>query len=369
MFATPCSILAFFTVVYLPSLVRSECECGYVVDNTLYTDLLESDFLHADSVTGDWQAQEYTVTPDVSRGPYGKHASPNNVVSNPTKNKDDWSGEGTKGGDAGVQLIVRGGIPDDKLIPSAELVTIREDLYYGSYRTNMKLTGTNGTCAAFFWYRNDTQEIDMEFLSSQYNDTSSPVNLVLQSPESARDGFDASGTGTFDLQQLPFAPDDGFHEYRFDWAPDSVSFYADGQLIETMKTAIPTEAGHITLSHWSNGNPLWSGGPPEDDAITTVEYFKGYFNSSDPKRQGDWEKRCTAAKKPNATCVVPAFTAAPDGNKSAKTYFFIQDPGTTPNQTVNGLTDKNSLGTSLFGTDVRWWVPWLFTMVLTSLCL
>lgn len=151
MFATPCSILAFFTVVYLPSLVRSECECGYVVDNTLYTDLLESDFLHADSVTGDWQAQEYTVTPDVSRGPYGKHASPNNVVSNPTKNKDDWSGEGTKGGDAGVQLIVRGGIPDDKLIPSAELVTIREDLYYGSYRTNVKLTGTNGTCAAFFW--------------------------------------------------------------------------------------------------------------------------------------------------------------------------------------------------------------------------
>lgn len=211
----------------------------------------------------------------------------------------------------------------------------------------------------------------MEFLSSQYNDSSSPVNLVLQSPESARDGFDASGTGTFDLQQLPFAPDDGFHEYRFDWGPDSVTFYADGKLIEKMTSAIPNAAGHITLSHWSNGNPLWSGGPPEEDAITTVEYFKGYFNSSDPKRLDDWAKRCPDPTKANATatCVVPEATAAPNGNTSAKTYFFTQDPGKSPNQTVNGLVEKKSLGTSLFGTDIRWWVPWMLTMVLTSLFL
>lgn len=209
----------------------------------------------------------------------------------------------------------------------------------------------------------------MEFLSSQYNESSNPVNLVLQSPESARDGFDASATGTFDLQQLPFAPDDGFHEYRFDWTPDSVTFYADGKLVETMRSAIPTAAGHVTLSHWSNGNPLWSGGPPEQDAITTVEYFKGYFNSSDQKRQDDWEKRCSDPKKENATCVVPAVDVAPNGNASAKTYFFTQDPGMAPNQTVDGSSDKRSLGTSLFGTDIRWWVPWLSTMVLTSLCL
>lgn len=151
MFATPCSIFAFFTVFYLPSLVRSDCECGYLVDNTLYTDLLETDFLHANNVTGDWQAQNYTVSPDESRGPYGKSASVNNVVSNPTRRKSDWAGQGTKGGDAGLQLIVRGGIPQNKLIPAAELVSIRSDLYYGSYRTAMRLTGVNGTCGAFFW--------------------------------------------------------------------------------------------------------------------------------------------------------------------------------------------------------------------------
>lgn len=151
MFATPCSILAFFTLFFLPSLVRSDCECGYVVDNTLYTDLLETDFLHADNVTGDWQAQEYTVTPEESRGPYGKKASLDNVVSNPTRKKSDWAGAGTKGGDAGLQLIVRGGVPKDKLIPTAEVVSVRDDLFYGSYRTAMRLTSVNGTCGAFFW--------------------------------------------------------------------------------------------------------------------------------------------------------------------------------------------------------------------------
>lgn len=150
MFVTPCSILAFFTVFYFPQVVRSDCECGYVVDNILYTDLLESDFLHAQNVTGDWQAQEYTISAVESRGPYGKHASVDNVVSNPTS-KYNWSGAGAKGGDAGAQLIVRGGIPQDKLIPVAELVSIRDDLFYGSYRAAMKLTGTNGTCGAFFW--------------------------------------------------------------------------------------------------------------------------------------------------------------------------------------------------------------------------
>ena len=151
MLVTPCSILAFFAFFDFPALVRSNCECGYVVENNLYTDLLETDFVHADAVTGDWQAQEYKVTAEASRGQYGKHASPANVVPNPTKRKDDWSGPGTKGGDAGVKLIVRGGAPPDKLIPIAELVSRREDLYYGSYRAAMKLTAVNGTCGAFFW--------------------------------------------------------------------------------------------------------------------------------------------------------------------------------------------------------------------------
>ncbi len=195
-------------------------------------------------------------------------------------------------------------------------------------------------------YYNDTQEIDMEFLSQNFNTTSNPVNLVLQSPASEEAGFDAANTGTFKAHELPYDPSGAFHEYRFDWSPDSVSFYADGVLLNTMNKAIPTSAGHITLSHWSNGNPDWSSGPPTTDAILTVEYVKGYFNSSDPSRQNDWQERCKDPSTLNATCAIPEATEAPNGNSSAKTFFFSMQLNSTVNQTVFG-TSKKSEGTFL----------------------
>jgi beta-glucanase (GH16 family) len=192
----------------------------------------------------------------------------------------------------------------------------------------------------------------MEFLSAEYNSSSHPVNLVLQSPDSVRNGFNAASTGTFDINQLPFNPSDGFHEYRFDWSPTAVIFYADGVAIKTMTKAIPTSPGHITLSHWSNGDPAWSAGPPETDAIVTVEYLKGYFNSSDTKRQSDWAHRCSNVAAPNATCAVPELRAAPNGNQSADTYFFTQQKNMTNNQTGSGLT---SLASSMKG-NALWYL-------------
>ena len=361
---TPLLSFPTFFILLLPSFpfVRADCECGYTVNSTLYTDIIETDFLHLPNITGDtvWQPQNYTVTPELARGPYGKNTSVTNVVANPLKSQYDWAGNGVNGGDAGLQLFVRGGIPQDGLVPIAEVATEREDIFYGSFRAGMKVTGTPGTCGAFFWvqpmslppfcnlcshlssqYLNDTQEIDMEFLSVEFNDTSQPVNLVLQSPESAKAGFNAANTGTFQIHQLNFTPAQGFHEYRFDWSPKAVEFYADGVLLDTMTTDVPTAPGHITLSHWSNGDPNWSAGPPTEDAILTVEYFKGYFNSSDAARQQDWSKRCVNPSAANASCPIPEVTQAPDGNASAHTFFFSMQTNETGNQTVSGSKKKS----------------------------
>ena len=181
----------------------------------------------------------------------------------------------------------------------------------------------------------------MEFLSAEFNATSQPVNLVLQSPESEGAGFNAANTATFQIHQLNFTPSEGFHEYRFDWSPNAVEFYSDGVLLDTMTSAVPTAPGHITLSHWSNGDPTWSAGPPTADAILTVEYLKGYFNSSDPARQQDWSKRCVSLSAVNATCPVPEVTQAPNGNASANTFFFSLQANQTDNQTVFGSKKKS----------------------------
>lgn len=154
----------------------------------------------------------------------------------------------------------------------------------------------------------------MEFLSREFDPENSiyPVSLVIQTPESKQAGYDASETGNYQRVNLTFDPTDDFHEYRFDYLPGRVLFYADSDLVGEMQgRGVPSVGGHLILAHWSNGNPNWSGGPPEMDALLTVSYVKSYFNSSDPKRLSERVEKCNAAgTSDGAVCAIPDGTAA-----------------------------------------------------------
>jgi len=186
----------------------------------------------------------------------------------------------------------------------------------------------------------------MEFLSKQFNQSQGIANLVLQSPESVRNGFDAAGTHGYKIQHLPFRPDEQFHEYRFDWSSDRIVFYIDGDLTYEMTEFLPTSGGHMFMNHWSNGDPLWSAGPPAQDAVMTVSYVKAYFNSTSNDRQQVYNKRCPKFD-PSKVCLIPEQTVPPAGS-NAKTYFFSQDGGErTPGQTTYGTTNA---GADLFSS-------------------
>jgi hypothetical protein len=62
----------------------------------------------------------------------------------------------------------------------------------------------------------------------------------------------------------------------------------------------------------SNGARDWSQGPPKQDAIMIIAYFKAYFNSIDPKRQRVFEARCKDQNTPGAICRVPDQISMPD---------------------------------------------------------
>lgn len=135
----------------------------------------------------------------------------------------------------------------------------------------------------------------MEFLSKQFHShNSSNINLVLQSPESQAAGFNAMYTPGFALPELPFRPDKDFHEYRFDWTPGEVAFYADSKLLHVMTESIPESGGHMVFNHWSNGDSGWSAGPPEVDTYMVVSHAHFYFNSSAPERQQAYASGCSA---------------------------------------------------------------------------
>lgn len=105
--------------------------------------------------------------------------------------------------------------------------------------------------------------------------------------------------------------------------------------------SVPTTSGHLLMSHWSNGNPGWSHGPPTKDAISTINYVKAYFNSSNASRRSAYAARCS---DPAAVCAVP---------NNDPTFFFGHEDGMAPGQTVH--TDTGGATRPLVA--VLSWVP------------
>lgn len=133
----------------------------------------------------------------------------------------------------------------------------------------------------------------------------------MQTPESVAAGDNAAGTDTYRIVDLSFDPADGMHEYRFDWLPNKVSFYADGAWIQDLEYTYPDMPGHLSLNHWNNGNADWSQGPPLENAVLTVAYVKAYFNSSDPDKIAQYAQQCQDGGSTAQTCQVANVAGPP----------------------------------------------------------
>jgi hypothetical protein len=143
----------------LVAIISADCECGYstVINSTTYvfSDLIETDFLHLSDISmdTDWFRPSFNVTAQASRGKYGTFFQTENIISNSLIDPNSFTGPSRLGGDAGLQMYVRGGIPASGLVPVAEVDSARTDLLWGTYRAAMKMTDQEGTCGAFFWVR------------------------------------------------------------------------------------------------------------------------------------------------------------------------------------------------------------------------
>lgn len=218
-------------------------------------------------------------------------------------------------------------------------------------------------------FRNDSQEIDVELLSRQFSSDNSTINLVLQSPESLAQGYNAADTPYYQTPSLPFDPSYDFHEYRFDFTPSTVTFYADGQVLTVLSTQNLSYStpGRLVINHWSNGNAGWSGGPPPTDAFMTVMYVKAYFNSSNPLRQS-YLRNCPTYDA-GKVCQIPDQLSPPVVNASTTeppTYFFSMHGDQIPGQNTSGTWGANgqhSGGVKVAG--VPWWA-WLVMGIMMS---
>jgi hypothetical protein len=305
---------ALLSLVTSVTTVASNCACGYTVNKTdsnhyaLFTDLLETDFLHIQDVTFNssydigWIPQDYNTTAVQDNGPYGMAKESRNLVPNYIDNQYNWVGPGINSVDPGLQLWVRStliGKKGNQMVPSAEIVSQRNDILYGSFRIAMKTTDINGTCSAFFFYRNDSQEVDLEILSAEQHSEESncPIHLVVQNTSNIiQPNYNESSQMIYQMAFPPGGTPANYNEYRFDWLPGRISYYVNGYHAWTTEENIPSTPGGIHFSHWSNGNPLWSQGPPIHDAALTVSYVKAYFNSTNSSRIKQYSDICPAGK-------------------------------------------------------------------------
>lgn len=122
--------------------------------------------------------------------------------------------------------------------------------------------------SSFFTYTGPTDgtpwdEIDIEFLGK---DTTK-----------VQFNYYTNGVGNHEkIVNLGFDAANSYHTYAFDWQPNSIKWYVDGQLKHTVTTQIPQTSEKIMMMNLWNGAGVdeWLGVTPLHAHYNWVRYTK-----------------------------------------------------------------------------------------------
>ncbi|KPM43937.1 hypothetical protein AK830_g2575 [Neonectria ditissima] len=178
--------------------------------------------------------------------------------------------------DGYLELLVDGGQTDMPYM-SGEIVTDVQNILYASVRTVAILSEPAGVCNGMFFYKSDTQESDIEWLSDKDSESNGGKRKLWFTNQDAN----GDGKSTYRSFSPPSNPTTTEHEYRIDWTAGMTKFYVDGVKLWQTKRDVPDEAGPWIWNNWSNGDEGWSAGPPETDAVFKIKSIEMYYNTAD----------------------------------------------------------------------------------------
>lgn len=118
----------------------------------------------------------------------------------------------------------------------------RKMYHYGMYEVRMKPIKNDGVVSSFFTYtgpsdNNPWDEIDIEFLGK--DTTKIQFNYF------------TNGVGEHEyVYDLGFDASEEFHEYAFEWLPDSITWYVDGVEVYKAVEDIPQTASKVMMNAW-----------------------------------------------------------------------------------------------------------------------
>ncbi|KAK7048429.1 concanavalin a-like lectin glucanase [Favolaschia claudopus] len=169
-------------------------------------------------------------------------------------------------------------------VKCAEIFTKRADIQYGTFRMRAQVPSVPGVVFGFFTYITDSQEQDIEFLSSD-PDYYQRLYYTNQPGQLPNGDVDPNAAKNVVISGADFTT---FGNHRIDWLPGATTYsYAgtsgSGASITSSTTIsknVPTTPSEFILNVWSNGDQRFSKGPPTRDAIATVQSVNLYFNST-----------------------------------------------------------------------------------------
>lgn len=248
------------------------CDCGFIdyydPNQSTFASYYRTDFT-SNSVTNDNISDSFRLSSSVvskSTSPYSRSFSPEQV---------SVSSEG-------LALTVSPNTSDGS-VPSAAIYTNEEYFGFGSYHLVAQVSNLTGSVAAFYVYKNDTSEVDMEYVSKPAN--SSHVQFLQDSvkPQIYQSNGAASNL-TYEKQWPKLKGSASFsdkpHHWAFSWLPESVTFGLNNNYSVQLTTNVPQADGFLVLSHWSDGNPYYSQGPPSANSTFLVDQFWAVHNST-----------------------------------------------------------------------------------------
>lgn len=140
----------------------------------------------------------------------------------------------------------------------------RKFYHYGLFEVRMKPIKNDGVVSSFFIYtgpsdNNPWDEIDIEFLGK--DTTKIQFNYFT----------DGQGNHEF-VYDLGFDASEDFHTYAFEWRPDSITWYVDGEPVHTATENIPVTPGKVMMNVWpGTGVDEWLN-PFDGNVPLTAEY-------------------------------------------------------------------------------------------------
>ena len=155
---------------------------------------------------------------------------------------------------------------------------------YGTYEARMQVPNAPSSITGFFLYGGDgIAEIDIEIYNERVLDPATGTykgKVMFTTYSKNADGtpnlnptHTTNGEpGNEPIVELPFDPTSGLHNYRFDYYPNSLRFYADGVLLKEWTTGLPTTKIQLFLNSWY---PRWmSQTPPATDGTLNVDWIR-----------------------------------------------------------------------------------------------